>query len=276
MFLNIFVQTKTKINDMAAHLFRRYVWLLDLVSRTGGIKLKDICSKWENSPLNDRRGEPLPKRTLHNHIAAIEEIFDIRIVCQRQGDYRYVVEGKDGKTLSSAQEAMIQHLRISNALIANPRISQRIILDKSLMYKHLNPLLTAIDDSQRLKIYYWRVGDKQEQKTEFSFEPYFIKQFAKEWFVVGRVVEDNTMRILKFDSIRKMELLEETFDYPDDFNINHYLDSLTAKVDPDSWEIAGDTDIDDSHEFALLRYSDTLYRRSTYGSFIPDEAMGNN
>ena len=120
------------------------------------------------------------------------------------------------------------------------------------------------------------MGDKQEQRTEFNFEPYFIKQFAKEWFVVGRVVEDNTMRVLKFDSIRKIELLEETFDYPNDFNINHYLDSLTAKVDPDSWEIAGDTDVDDSHEFALLRYRDTLYHRSRYGSFIPDEAMKNN
>lgn len=259
---------------MAANLFRRYVWLLDLIGHSGGIRFKEISEKWENAQLNDRRGEPLSKKTFHNHINAIEEMFDIRIVCQRQGGYRYVLTGADGGELSDTQELLIQRLRISNALIANPRLSKRFILDKSLEFKHLNPLISVMDDSKRVKVYYWRVGEQRDKQREFTLEPYFVKQFSKEWFVVGRVVEEDKIRVLNFTNIRKLEPLEESFEYPNDFDINSFIDSSLRLLDLESGELKrANSTSDDSAEFALQRYRDILPRRSMYGSFIPDEVL---
>ena len=259
---------------MAANLFRRYVWLLDLIGHSGGIRFKEISEKWEKAQLNDRRGEPLSKKTFHNHINAIEEMFDIRIVCQRQGGYRYVLTGADGGELSDTQELLIQRLRISNALIANPRLSKRFILDKSLEFKHLNPLISVMDDSKRVKVYYWRVEEQRDKQREFTLEPYFVKQFSKEWFVVGRVVEEDKIRVLNFTNIRKLEPLEESFEYPNDFDINSFIDSSLRLLDLESGELKrANSTSDDSAEFALQRYRDILPRRSMYGSFIPDEVL---
>lgn len=259
---------------MAANLFRRYVWLLDLISHSGGITFDDISDKWESAQLNDRQGEPLSKKTFHNHINAIEEMFDIRIVCQRQGGFRYVLEGADGGELSNAQELLIQRLRISNALIANPRLSERFLLDKSLEYKHINPLISAMNDSHRLHVSYWRVGDERDKRREFTLEPYFVKQFSKEWFVVGRIVEEKKIRVLSFTSIRKLEPLKESFEYPEEFDIKSFIDSHLNMLDLESGELKGkDTATDDSAEFALQRFRDTFPRRSTYGSFTPDEVL---
>ena len=260
---------------MAAHLFNRYVWLLDQVSR-GGKKFKDISEAWEtNYLLNDRPGEPLPKKTFYNHIKAIEEMFGIRIRCQRIGGYVYVLEGIDGGKLSDTQEMLLHQLRLSNAIFSNTRLSPRIILDKSLAYRYLNPLLAAMDESHRVKIYYWRIGESRNKRVELTFEPYFLKQFSKEWFVVGRVVEDNTIRILLFDHIRKIETLNDYYAYPEAFDINKFIDNTLSLLDEDGNMVAeGNSSIlDDRELFASLRFRDTIYRRSTYGSFIPDEKI---
>lgn len=259
---------------MAAHLFRRYIWLLDQVSM-GGMTYEKISYRWEKSTLNDRPGEPLPKRTMHNHIAAIEEMFGIRIRCQRQGGYIYVLEGADGEKLSDTQEVLLTQLRLSNTISSNTRLSPRIILDKYVAYRYLNPLLMAMDESQRVKICYWRIGDSRDKRSEFTFEPYFLKQFLKEWFVVGRVADDNTTRILLFDHIRKVESLDEYYTYPESFDINEFIDNTLSLVDEDgNIVVDGESPIlDDRELFASLRFRDTISRRSTYGSFIPDEVL---
>ena len=263
-----------KLVSMSAFLFRRYVWLLDQVSR-GNKKFKHISNAWEKSPLNDRPGEPLPKKTFHNHIKAIEEMFDIRIRCQRQGGYVYVLEGADGGKLSDTQETLLHQLRLSNAVTSNAQLSPRIILDKSIAYRYLSPLLMAMDESQRVKIYYWRIGDSRDRRAEFTFEPYFLKQFSKEWFIVGRVVEDDTIRILLFDHIRMVEPLDEYFADPESFDIKAFIDNTLSLLDEDGNVVAESeaAAIDDRELFATLRFRDTIYRRSTYGSFIPDEKI---
>lgn len=259
---------------MAVHLFKRYVWLLDLISQ-GGKTYEKISYKWEKSPLNDRPGEPLPLRTFHNHIKAIEEMFDIHIRCQRQGGYVYVLEGANGEELSDTQEALLHQLRLSNAISTNTRLSPRIIIDKTVAYRYLNPLLAAMDESQRVKIYYWRIGDSRDKRVEFTFEPYFIKQFSKEWFVVGRVVEDDSIRILLFDHIRMVEPLDEYYIYPESFDVKTFIDNTLSLLDKEGNMVTeSDSSIlDDRELFASLRFRDTIYRRSTYGSFIPDEKI---
>ena len=80
-----------KIRLMAGNLFKRYVWLIDLIQRTGGIDYEGINRKWqENYRLNETH-EPLPKRTLQNHIKAIYEMFGIEIECNRKRDYKYII-----------------------------------------------------------------------------------------------------------------------------------------------------------------------------------------
>jgi hypothetical protein len=132
-----------------------------------------------------------------------------------------------------------------------------------------------MDESQRVKIYYWRIGDSRDKRVEFTFEPYFLKQFSKEWFVVGRVVEDDSIRILLFDHIRMVEPLDEYYMYPESFDIKTFIDNTLTLLDEVGNMVAeGNSSIlDDRELFASLRFSDTIYRRSTYGSFIPDEKI---
>ena len=230
---------------MAANLFNRYVWLLDKVSSYNGITFEQINEAWQHSRLNED-GTSLPKRTLYNHINAIETMFGLRVVCKRQGGYKYYIEGIGGEKMTDAQESLLSQLRMNNALMDSSQLQGRILLDKTMMYKFLNPLLTAMQESRVVKLARPQRIDKERLKQHYyHFEPYFIKQY-KEWYVVGRVVEENTIRI---------------------FSLSHFLDNIQLLAEE------GIPQADDREEFIKARLDDKRYHRSRIGGFIPDEVV---
>ena len=42
---------------MAKSFFKRYIWLVDLLSRRGYISLREISNEWQKSPLNKEEDE---------------------------------------------------------------------------------------------------------------------------------------------------------------------------------------------------------------------------
>lgn len=252
---------------MSAKKFNRYVWLLDLVARHNGIRFKDISHAWERSALNDIPGTPLPRRTFNNHIAAIKEMFDISIVCQRHGGYHYVLQSADGGELSETQLQLLRQMRLSNALATNPKLNKRIVLDKSVLYRHLDPLLEVMEESRCVKLKFRRPEEDRVIRLEYIFEPYFIKQFKSDWFVIGRSVEENMIRIFNFRHFHPIEPLEMTFSYPEEFQIERYMDEVTECT-------AGEeSSTDDRDLFIALRLDDKRMHRSIMGSFVPDEVI---
>lgn len=251
---------------MAANLFNRYVWLLDKVSSYNGITFEQIDEAWQRSCLNED-GTPLPKRTLHNHINAIETMFGLRVVCRRQGGYKYYIEGSDGNKLSDAQEWVLSYLRMSNALMDSSHLQGRILLDKTMMYRFLNPILTAMQESRRVILCCpQRIDEERLIQNYYHFEPYFVKQY-KEWYVVGRVVEDDTVHIFSFCSIAFIEALDEKYIYPKDFSVTEFLDNIPLLAKE------GTAQIDDREDFIKARIDDKRCHRSRIGRFIPDEVI---
>ena len=70
---------------MAANIFGRYVWLIDILRRYKRLTFQEISSLWQNSGLS--YGEKLPLRTFHNHQKAIKDIFDVYIECDKKNPY---------------------------------------------------------------------------------------------------------------------------------------------------------------------------------------------
>ena len=48
---------------------------------------EEINKKWLRNGISE--GAELPLKTFHNHRKAIEDIFDINIVCDKRGGYKY-------------------------------------------------------------------------------------------------------------------------------------------------------------------------------------------
>ena len=84
---NISFASETRQHVMAKNYFNRYIWLIDLIQRSGHISFEDISRAWRRSTYNEY-GENLSERTFFNHKKAIFDTFGIEIKCDRSLGYR--------------------------------------------------------------------------------------------------------------------------------------------------------------------------------------------
>lgn len=238
---------------MAGNLYQRYVWLLDTISRRQGITFDEINRRWQYSALNDTKG-PLPRRTFHNHINAIYKFFGIEIGCESQGGYKYYIKESGDINLRDSQSSLIQHLQMSNAMFNNPRLKNRIVMDRFQMWLYFTPLITAMDEGRTVEITCRRADRGVNNVQHIIIEPYFIKQF-KNWFLVGRTLEDGIIHSFAFSSIRNIKITDNEFEMPKDFDVMEYI------IQP-IYNEPSETISDDSDLFILERSEDRIHRRS--------------
>lgn len=201
---------------MAGNVYKQYVWLLDLISRYDGITFRQIDEHWRSSSLNED-GAPLSKRTFHNHINKIEQMFDIEIGAG--AGYKYYINYSGDIDMKSMQQSLLAHIQMSNALFANPRLADRIWLDGFLSFRYYNPLIQAMERGVAVELLLFG------GKIVVRVEPYYIKQFATEWFLVGRDRDGGEINAYAFSNIISIrESLDGAhFELPSDFSIKEFL-----------------------------------------------------
>lgn len=205
---------------MSANLFKRYFWLMDVIYRSNGITREEINRRWAVSELNERKENELPERTFHRYREAIENIFDINIVCDRHGDKRYHIENLDH--LDITKKRLLEAFAISNLTEKHLLLDRHISIEEvPSSEKYLMPILNAMENRQLLKISYQNFY--AEKATSFPVEPWGLKHFRQRWYMVGYSPDLDEERVYGLDRIQSLETLQKKFEMPDDFSVNEYF-----------------------------------------------------
>lgn len=226
--INTFVANKNK-KTMAANLFNRYVWLLDLISKPQGKTFEEIDKAWQRSELNIL-GEPLPKRTLHNHIRAIATMFDIEIICKAKGGYRYQIKYDPDPRKSEARTSLLNQLRLSNAMMSSSSITGRILTNRILHERFFSPLMTAMDEDKNIHVVYR--DSTIDETIEYTIKhvtlsPYMLRQMSEfRWYLIGRDHEDHLIHALDLNHIEHIGVLDSTFTMPKEFTFDAFINTL--------------------------------------------------
>ena len=112
---------------MAANIFGRYVWLIDILRRYRRLTFKEICSLWQESGLS--YGEELPLRTFHRHQDAIKDIFDVYIECDKKDGYRYYIDEPERLESNNLYNRLISSYSTLNQIKADSKLENRIIFE---------------------------------------------------------------------------------------------------------------------------------------------------
>ena len=192
-------------------LFRRYVWLINTVRRNR-LTRPQILARWADAAENDSR-LPMPEKTFHNHIDAIEEIFNLRIRCNRAAGAVYEIEGDGDNGLA---DWLLSTLSVSSAVRESADLRGRIIFEEIPSgEKFLMPLIEAMRDSARVRLVY--DSFRRPDHEPFVIEPYCVKVSRQRWYVLGRTAKG--MRTYALDRIVSMEATREKFVLPAGFNV---------------------------------------------------------
>ena len=208
---------------MAKSFFKRYVWLVDLLSRRGYISLKEISNEWQKSPLNDTHA-PLSERTFFNHRDAIFDIFGIEIRNDRSLGFYIASSDMDG---NSTGEWMLHTLCLNNVLQENADMKNRILVEKApSSEKFLTEVISAMRTGKVISLTYQSFY--HPEPSTFSVRPYCVKYFKKRWYMLAG--SDLGLRVYSLDRFVDMEELNQTFEIPEEFDAEVFFSNYFGVI----------------------------------------------
>ena len=219
-----------------ANIFGRYVWLIEQFRQYGRLTYEEISRHWEESGLG--YGDPLPKRTFHNHREAIFDIFQVEILCDPKDGYRYYIDG--------AEELEQDHLRIwlldsytaLNQIQADSKLQGRILFEHVPSGRRwLHTITDAMRQNRALLITHQGFG--KPAPNSFEVEPYYLKVANRRWYLLARSPyyselnrqrneedggdrPENVYLVYALDRISECQPLEQHFEMDPTFDIEEY------------------------------------------------------
>ena len=208
---------------MTKNLINKYIWLVDIIRKAGreGITFNDIASKWREKDATE-----YAKRTFHNHINAVYELFGIEIKCIKGKNLNryYISDNSDFKDISGFKNWLLDSLSLSCALEVKEPLKKRILLEEVPSGReNLTDILEAMGNCKTLTFTYkafWMDGDKES--TFYNVEPYALKMFKRRWYLLAKY-GDNPLKTYALDRMSNIDEEFNNFTPPEDFDAEEFF-----------------------------------------------------
>lgn len=214
-------------------LINKYVWLVDTIYKAGRITYDEINQKWIEQDMDEKT---IPLRTFHKWRIAIEEMFHLNIECERKGGYHYYIDNVDEIKRDGLRNWLWRTLSMSNLLLGSQAIKDRIILESIPSgQENLAIIVDAMKTNTQLTITYqsyWR-----DEPSTFTVYPYCVKLFKQRWYLVALSPYYEKVMIYALDRIKDMEVEDEHFVYPDDFDPDSFFEGCIGLIVDEEYDI---------------------------------------
>ncbi len=212
---------------MARESLNRCVWLVDTIKRYGRITRRELNECWQRSAYSN--GEPLSRRTFCNHRDAVEELFNIRIECDRN-TYEYYIANEDAHS-QSMTNWLLNSMTMNDVLAASSDVADRIFVeDVPSAREHLSTVIAALKEHHPLRFTY-QPYSRSIATTGVVLEPYFVKLFKQRWYMIGRHQTEDRIKTYALDRMRDVQTLPYHFEDDPAFEpANYFKDSYGIVV----------------------------------------------
>ena len=202
---------------MVTELLQKYIWLVQTFIRAGekGLSLEEISAKWE-----DRFDSAYSRRTFNNHREAVEDVFGIRIDCNRSTNKYYIEYSEDVSDEDAERAWLINTFTVNNMLsLGKERLSGRVsVEDIPSGHKHLTSVMEAMTEGHIIRISYLKYTSSKADI--YTLRPYAVKEFAKRWYIVGYCMEREALRVYGLDRVHSLDILEDSFEMEKGFDVD--------------------------------------------------------
>ena len=164
-------------------------------------------------------GQPLLKNTLLNYKAAILDMFDILVECNRH-NRRYYIDVEDTNELSNW---LINSFSLGQLVREQQEVRDRILLEPTpLGMRFFSRVVEAIRLRIPLQLTYQKFVDQQPYQCRL--EPYCVKLHDGRWYLTGRKDDRRYLQSFAFDRIEHLTLIEgEHFGFEVAFDPQNYF-----------------------------------------------------
>ena len=206
------------------------IWITNTVAAAGemGITLRELNRKWTSNPEND----PFPERTFHRMKEYIADVFGIDIECDKSRNSYYIPyreELYDDKLKMWLLNSFGLHSRLSGDLDLRSRVQFEKVPGGT---QWLDPIVEAM---QQFRMITFRYQKNYEQISDLypNCSPLALKLFKQRWYLIA-LTQHLEMRFYALDRLLDLQINDEHFDMPTNFNINElFCDAFGMYVNPE-------------------------------------------
>lgn len=219
---------------MAKDRFRKYIWILQKLYRSGGMSYNDLMEDWRESDIN-YDGGVIPKRTFDEYRKGIEQTFDIRIACSSNG-YKYYIYDMDELKSNTVKSWLINAFSVSNIIQDSRKLKDRIEFEQIPSGNdNLLTIIEAMQRGKRLRIVYQAFYSTMP--SVYIAEPYCVRVFRQRWYMLGANPETGKLYTYALDRMSEVAITDEDFTVPDSFDMKtYYKDWFGIIVMPEEYD----------------------------------------
>lgn len=208
----------------SAKLFNQYIWLVEVIFSAGKITRQELDSRWSRSSLNETKESRIPDRTFHRWRQEAEELFNINIDCSKGQPSYYYIANSDDLAQQRRFKWLLSTFAVTNLVSANEHLKDNILLeDMPSGVRFLSSIMDALSNRRKIHVKYSTQFSK-DGTHEFEISPYCIKNFKRRWYVIGASsVHEEEIRSYSLDRILELQVLDQTYIIPKDFNGQDYF-----------------------------------------------------
>lgn len=157
----------------------------------------------------------ISNRTFQRDVGAIRKLFKMNIEYDPSAKV-YFIESEGESDLSSR---MLEAFDIFNALSLGEGLKRYIYFDrrKPKGTEHLYVLLRAIKEKRTVRFDYQKYEDPDASSRHV--QPYALKEAKNQWYLLGKEMDDETVKSFALDRMSNPEATKKKFRYPEDYNV---------------------------------------------------------
>ncbi len=199
---------------MAKDLFGRYVWIVDTLNRYGKLTRAELNALWKRSSRGD--GEEIPARTFFHYRRAIEENFNIDILCNARGEY-YIPEPSARQSRAVTNWMLEQHA-LSSAVRTSPEAAACIDVEDEPSAREFFPIVYEAATNRQKVVFAYAGFNRARTERDITFSPYLLKRYKQRWYMIGKKEKSEGLRTYALDRVKEMRLTNDHFELPEAFD----------------------------------------------------------
>ena len=205
-----------------AYLFKCYIWFVNTIAN-GPISREAIDEKWARASVNDYDTDAIPESTFHRWRNTVEELFDIEIRCNAQGEY--YIEDADQFRRADLRGRMLNLLSFNNLLKDCHDLRKQIIFEPVAPgEEYLPAIIEGLRDKHVLQVAYQNFI--QSEPCTHSVEPYCLKMYRQRWYLIGYSRDRKGIRHFALDRVVAAQPTQDPFTLPEDFDAEEYFKNV--------------------------------------------------
>ena len=204
------------------YLFKCYIWFVNTIAN-GPISREAIDEKWARASVNDYQTDSIPESTFYRWRNTVEELFDIEIHCNEQGEY--YIEEADLFRRADLRGRVFNLLSINNLLKDCQDLRKQIIFETVAPgEEYLPAIIEAMRDKHVLQVSYQNFI--QDEPCTHTAEPYCLKMYRQRWYLIAYSRERKAIRHFALDRVVDIQPTQEPYTLPEDFDAEEYFKNV--------------------------------------------------